>query len=154
MTQPDPLAAISTFLQQKSIEKQSYVLELEKAEQEKANKEKIKRLKASINLIETEYANYDTYINLVKTSIDRLLKEKLAKFEVAKLTYQEARQDDVAQTEPMDKSAVKKKEKQLIKLKQEFNEAEAKVNAFLVLGTHISKGVHSSLSCNSDGPVS
>ena len=144
MTQPDPLAAISTFLQQKSIEKQSYVLELEKAEQEKANKEKIKRLKASINLIETEYANYDTYINLVKTSIDRLLKEKLAKFEVAKLTYQEARQDDVAQTEPMDKSAVKKKEKQLIKLKQEFNEAEAKVNAFLVLGTHISKGVHSS----------
>ena len=56
----DPLMVISNFLQQKSIDKQNLILELEKAEQGKANKEKIKRLKASINLIETEYANYDT----------------------------------------------------------------------------------------------
>ena len=44
----DPLMVISNFLQQKSIDKQNLILELNKAEQGKANKEKIKRLKASI----------------------------------------------------------------------------------------------------------
>ena len=36
----DPLMVISNFLQQKSIDKQNLILELEKAEQGKANKEK------------------------------------------------------------------------------------------------------------------
>ena len=145
MTQAiDPLMVISNFLQQKSIDKQNLILELEKAEQGKANKEKIKRLKASINLIETEYANYDTYINLVKESIDHLLKDKLAKFELANAAYQTALQDSETQKDSVDKRAVKKIEKQLVKLKKDLNENEAKVNAFLTLGTHISKGVHSS----------
>ena len=147
MTQAiDPLMVISNFLQQKSIDKQNLILELNKAEQGKANKEKIKRLKASINLIETEYANYDTYINLVKGSIDHLLKykDKLAKFELDNAAYQKALQDSETQKDSVDKRAIKKIEKQLVKLKKDLIKSEAKVNAFLTLGTHISKGVHSS----------